>query len=636
MPSCPSLGKGAEAVAEAPPPDCVSLLRTRVAAWSVPLGLAIVTGLVFFPVLFADWVDWDDPTNFLDNPYYRGLGWPQLRWMVTAPLMGHWIPVTWLTLGADYAIWGMDPSGYHLTNLLWHAGSAVLAYLVARRLLGLAIPSSTSLTRGLGGATAALFFAIHPLRVESVAWITERRDLTSGLFFLLAVLSYFKAHERPPQVRTGWRAAAVVAAALALASKSIVMGLPLALIILDIYPLRRLGPGLRDCLNANVRPVWIEKVPFVLLAAAAAGAAYHVQHSSGYLTEEPPTARLAMAAYNVWFHAWKTFVPLTLSPIYELPLHVSPLAPPYLLRAIGVLGITAAVWLLRRRWPAGLSTWAFYLVMLAPVSGIVHTGYHLGADRNTYIPCVGFAVLIGALVTAIGEGWRRGVVRPAIAATALGLCAFWIVGLGLAARIQTAVWHDSETLWRYAVETDPACSVCQHNLGISMSRRGNYAESLAAFERAMALRPDRSEFLGNYGLLLMQMGRHSEGLAVLRYRLAHNPGDFTTRRNLGLALIEDGRPGEAIKELESGLRVQPDAVLTLDTLGRAYLIEGRVESATAAFRRALAAAPNDPVARLGLARAYLAGGDRAKAREQIAILSKIDPGLATKFEHEFR
>ncbi|HTG09947.1 MAG TPA: hypothetical protein VK746_04055, partial [Candidatus Eisenbacteria bacterium] len=203
-------------------------------AWrAAPLVLALVTAVVFTPVLHAGFVDWDDPINFLQNPYYRGLGWPQLRWMLTASVMGHWIPVTWLTLGADFAVWGMDPFGYHLTSLLLHAASAALFYLVARRLLGLAIPSAEPGTVNLGAVVAALYFALHPLRVESVAWITERRDLTSGLFFLLTLLAYLKAHERTAEVRTGWRWVSLTAAALALASKSIVMGLPLALLILD-------------------------------------------------------------------------------------------------------------------------------------------------------------------------------------------------------------------------------------------------------------------------------------------------------------------------------------------------------------------------------------------------------------------
>ncbi|HEY7870609.1 MAG TPA: hypothetical protein VIF59_15370, partial [Methylomirabilota bacterium] len=262
----------------------------RLASRVIPLAVACITALTFLPVLQADFLDWDDPINFLENPYYRGLGWRHIRWMLTASVMGHWIPVTWLTLGADFAVWGMNPFGYHLTNLLLHVAAAVVVYFVSRRLLGLAVPDSAPGAQRLGAATAALFFALHPLRVESVAWITERRDLTSGLFFFLTILAYLKAHERPPAVRTGWRLAALGLAALALGSKSIVMGLPLVLLILDAYPLGRLGAGARDAFSARAWPVWREKIPFALLAVATAAAAYLLQRSTGYLTPADPVS----------------------------------------------------------------------------------------------------------------------------------------------------------------------------------------------------------------------------------------------------------------------------------------------------------------------------------------------------------
>jgi tetratricopeptide (TPR) repeat protein len=606
-------------------------------AWrAAPLVLALVTAVVFTPVLHAGFVDWDDPINFLENPYYRGLGWPQLRWMLTASVMGHWIPVTWLTLGADFAVWGMNPFGYHLTSLLLHAASAALFYLVARRLLGLAIPSAEPGTVNLGAVVAALYFALHPLRVESVAWITERRDLTSGLFFLLTVLAYLKAHERTAEVRTGWRWVSLTAAALALASKSIVMGLPLALLILDVYPLKRLGPRFRDWWSAQAWPVWREKIPFTVLAVAAAATAYLVQRNTGYLTPADPAGRIGMVAYNVWFHVWKTVVPLNLGPIYELPPRVNPLDLPYLLSAAAGLAITVALWLRRRRWPAGLAIWTFYLVMLAPVAGLVHTGNHLGADRNTYIPCLGFALLVGALAMSVALARRRGVLRTPIAAVALGVVAVWIGGLALTTRAQSSVWHDSETLWRYAIEVDPGCAICLHNLGVSLGRRGEFTEAQALLERAIALRPDQSEFHGNYGPLLIQMGRRSDGITRLRYRLERNPRDVNARVNLGIALVEDGRPAEAVAELEQALRVRPDSVPALTSLGRALLADDRAEPARGAFERALAIDPASPFAHLGLARAHLARGDRAAAREQIPVLARLDPQLARLLEQEMR
>jgi Flp pilus assembly protein TadD len=606
-------------------------------AWrATPFALALVTAVVFAPVLRAGFLDWDDPINFLENPYYRGLGWPQLRWMLTANVMGHWIPVTWLTLGADFAVWGMNPFGYHLTNLLLHAVSAAVFYLVARRLLGLVMPAASPGTVSLGAAVAALYFAVHPLRVESVAWITERRDLTSGLFFLFTILAYLKAHERPPAVAPGWRWVSLAAAALALASKSIVMGLPLVLLILDIYPLGRLGPRVRDWWGARARPVWREKIPFALLAVAAGATAYLVQRSASYLTPADPAGRIGMVAYNVWFHVWKTVAPLDLGPIYELPSRVNPLELPYLLSAAGALAITVTVWLLRRRWPAGLAIWAFYLVTLAPVAGVVHTGNHLGADRNTYVSGMAFALPVGALAMGIVQARRRGLLRAPVAAMALGGVAIWIGGLALTARAQSFVWYDSETLWRYAIEVEPGCAICHHNLGTNLARRGDWAQAQALLDRAIALRPDRSEFQGTHGPILIHMGRRAEGVAKLRYRLRQEPRDVTARVNLANTLVEDGRPGEAIIELEQALRVKPDSVPALTSLGPALLAEGRAEPARAAFERALRINPMDPVAHLGLARAHLARGDRAAAREQIPLLDRLDPRLARILEQEIQ
>jgi Flp pilus assembly protein TadD len=325
-----------------------------------------------------------------------------------------------------------------------------------------------------------------------------------------------------------------------------------------------------------------------------------------------------------------------LAPIYELPSRLSLRETPYLLTMAATLATTASVWLLRNRWPAGLAIWAFYLVMLAPVSGIVHTGNHLGADRNTYVPCAAFALLVGASVIRVAEARRRGRIRPAIAALVIALVAVWIVGLGIVARVQTGVWHDSETLWRYAIQVEPTCSICKHNLAVILVQRGEQTQALALLERAIALRPDRSDFYSSYGVLLLEMGRRQDGLAALRYRITRNPGDFGARTNLGIALIEDGRLDGAIVQLEEALRAKPDSVPALDALGRALLTSGRVDEAMAMFERALAVNPTDSVGQLGMARVYLARGDRAAARAQYEMLRARDPQLAGRVEQEFR
>ena len=214
----------------------------------LPLAVCLLSFLAFLPALQAGFVNWDDTANLLNNPHFRGLGWPQLRWMLTSTLMGHYIPLTWLSLGVNYALGGMVPWGYHLGNLLLHAASAGVFYVVARRLLAAGF-AARDLSIALGAALAALAFGVHPLRAESVAWVTERRDVLCGLFYLLAVLAYLRGVEGGGAIRSGWRAASLLAFGAALLSKAMAMTLPATLLLLDLYPLRRQDRGWKRLLG---------------------------------------------------------------------------------------------------------------------------------------------------------------------------------------------------------------------------------------------------------------------------------------------------------------------------------------------------------------------------------------------------
>jgi len=552
--------------------------------------------------------------------------------MLTATVMGHWIPVTWLTLGADFALWGMNPFGYHLTNLLLHTTNAVLFYFVSRRLLRLAMPAASRGTVILGAAAAALVFAVHPLRVESVAWITERRDVLSGLFFLAAILAYLRGVETGDRIEPRWRTYSLLLFAGGLLSKASVMTLPAVLVLLDVYPLRRGA--------FTWRRLVVEKAGYWALAlGGAVGALVALKLSGLRITPYVaygPEARLAMVAYSFWFYPSTWVWPIGLSPLYELPARLDPLSPRFLLPVIGLVAVTTLLVLLRKRWAGGLAAWVYSAVMLSPTSGVVHAGFQLAHDRYSYLSGLGFALLAGGGIAWILRATSDRRVSRTLAAGALAATALVVVGLGVGSWQQSRVWQDSETLWRWGLEVDPDCAICHHNLGIVLGRRGDRAEAQALLERAIALRPDRSEFQGNYGLLLVQMGRRPEGMARLRYRLGHNPRDVNARVNLGIALVEDGRPAEAVAELEEALRVKPDSVTALTSLGRALLEDGRVEPARAAFERAIAINAADPVAHLGLARAHLARGDRAAAQGQIPILDRLDPPLARILEQEIR
>jgi tetratricopeptide (TPR) repeat protein len=314
-----------------------------------------------------------------------------------------------------------------------------------------------------------------------------------------------------------------------------------------------------------------------------------------------------MVAYSLWFYPASWVWPVRLSPMYELPARIDPLSLRFLLPIVGLVAVSVALVLLRKRWPGGLAAWTYSAVVVLPMSGVVHAGFQLANDRYSYLSGLGFAVLVGGGVAwVLRETANRRVSRP-VAASALTSIALLVVALGVGSWQQSHLWRDSETLWRWGLEADPDCAICHHNLGVVLGTRGEWAEAQALMERAIALRPDRSEYHGGYGPLLIKMGRHSEGVAMLRHRLADNPADVNARANLGIALIEEGRLGEAIAELERALRDGPDSVPTRHALGRA---------------------------RLGLARAHLARGDRAGAREQVRALERLDPRLARQLEQE--
>src|SRR5438128_12526347 len=378
--------------------------------WPLPVLIALVTFVPFLPTLDNQFVNWDDDKNLLKNPHYRGLGWSQLRWMWTAFHLGHYIPLTWMTFGLDYLLWGMNPLGYHLTNLLLHAANAVVFFFVARRTLSLALPSPSERGHALAvsAGVAALVFAIHPLRVESVAWVTERRDVLSGLFYLLTILMYLRACERGARGR-GWYWLSVAVFVGALLSKSMVVNLPVVLVILDVYPLRRLG-GSIGWRSEPARRVYVEKIPFVLLAAAASAIAVMAQssvHAVASLAQLSVPGRVAISAYGLSFYLWKMVVPVNLSPVYELRPPVNPWATPFLLSYGVVLALTAIALALRRRVPGLPAAWVAYIVVLLPVLGIFQSGPQIAADRYTYLAGLGWAILAGAGLLSCWRSSRR-------------------------------------------------------------------------------------------------------------------------------------------------------------------------------------------------------------------------------------
>ena len=547
------------------------------------LALIAVTVVVFIPTVGHDWVDLDDNENFLGNPHYRGLGLAQLRWMVTGVRMGHWTPVTWLTHGLDYVLWGMNPTGYHLGNVLLHAVNAALVFLVARRLLGAAMPASGVAALRMGALAAALLFALHPLRAESVAWITERRDVLAGSFYLLTILAWLRAGTSEDGRRRRWYLLSLVLFVLGLLSKSMVVSLPLVLLVLDVYPLRRLNVGAWR--TPAARRVLLEKAPYVALAVAMVvitSLTFRSHMRVTALETHPPAARVAMVAYSLAFFPWKTAVPLDLRPMYPLPARVSLLDAPFLPAALAVAGVTLVLVAVRRRWPAGLAVWVAYAVMLAPVSGLVHAGPQLVADRFGYLPSLGFCLLFGAGVAAAAR-------RPSLARVVPVAAAVWLVCLAALTWSQLQIWRDTNTLFTYMLEMEPDCAWCHAQYGSTLGNRGRLDAALPHLIRAAELRPE----------------------------------SFNNQANVGLAFLRVGRAAAAVPYLTMAVTLKPDYLDAVTNLGLALVAVDRAADALPYLERAAAARPGAPGPRLGLVQAYTALGRPADAEEHRRVLERL-------------
>ena len=531
------------------------------------LLVALAAFVAYLPALDGGWVNWDDEVNFVWNPHFRGLGPAQLRWMLSTTQLAVYAPLAWLTLGLNYVLGGLDPWGYHLGNLLLHAASAALFLLVALRLLA----AGTGLRRDepailAGAVVAALVFAVHPLRVESVAWVTERRDVLSTLLYLAAALAYLRGAERPGALRGGWRALSLAGFAAALAAKGLAMTLPLSLLLLDVYPLRR-WPAL------GWRTLVREKTGYWALAALGAAAAlWAVTREARWTSygDQGPPARLAMLGYSLWFYPSRLAWPAELSPYYEMPERVGLGDGRFLGPLLGVVAVTGFLVLARRRWPAGLAAWIHSAIVLAPVSGIVHAGAQLAHDRFSYLSGLGFALLAGGGMAWVVRRWERREVGTVVLAAAAGCAALTVLGLGVGAWEQTKVWRDSESLWRAAVDADPSCALCRSNLGNVLYGQGRLREAEREQRAAVALRPRWPEPHNNLGIALAAQRRYAEAEPAFRAALRLDPGMAGVLANLGTLCADQGRWAEATPLLQRALALAPDIPGLRATAARAF------------------------------------------------------------------
>ncbi len=454
-------------------------------------------------------VDWDDEQLLVTNDAYQGLGWSNLRWMFTTAFGGHYQPLTWLSYAIETRLWGVNAAGFHFVNILFHLATAIAFFFVARRLLRAAIAGGDGcdpVSTDVGALCAALFFAVHPLRVESVVWATERRDVLSGCLLMLSVLFYLRAVQgnaikcaiavtivpsTPPQSR-GSELSAFVASltcyVASLLSKATGMTLPVVLLLMDRYPLRRFGLPRNSSATVGARGrVVLEKSIFAAPALTVAIVAAWAQRKAGAmwgLDDHPLSLRIAQAFYGIVFYPWKTVWPVSLVPLYEQNPQASPFGPPFVTAALVVVTITGVLCFARRRWPALLAAWAVYIVLVSPMLGLAQSGPQLVADRYSYTSCMPLAVVVGGFVAIL---WARASASRASRFAVLLVILSCATGLILWSRSQTAIWKDSYTLWTTTLDRRPDTPIAHANLAVILNQRGEFERArdhaLASLER---------------------------------------------------------------------------------------------------------------------------------------------------------
>jgi tetratricopeptide (TPR) repeat protein len=511
----------------------------------------------------------------------------------------------------------------------------VALYFLARRLLSLAgvVGSKVGpMETAVPAAFAALVFAIHPLRVESVAWVTERRDALSGLFSALTLICWLRASDEGAHWKR-WYGTALVAYVCALLSKATAMSLPSVMLVLAVYPLRRIG-GATGWWTPAARRAYLEIAPF---AALGAGALVLSTVALSPPEQLPLGGKVAVTAYGFAFYLWKTLSPSGLSPLYEMPPAVDPLAARYLVSYGVVLLFLASLWLLRRRAPGATAALIAFTLVLLPMLGVVQNGPQIVAPRYTYHAAPALAILAGGLLAIALR--RAGPWSAGVAGVVL-------IALGTLTWKETEVWHDSERLWTRVLERDTESSIAHNglavimaargqlpeavdhyrralaidpdyaeghnNLGVALARQGSFAEAIPHYERALALKPRYADAHANWGVAVGAGGDLAGAIAHYEQAVALDPRSADAQVNWGNALVRLDRPADALAHYETAVRIRASHADAERNWGVALARLGRIDDAILHFRRAAELAPED-----AQARAYLDDAERiARSRQR--------------------
>ncbi|HSU57349.1 MAG TPA: tetratricopeptide repeat protein [Candidatus Dormibacteraeota bacterium] len=571
--------------------------ETRYTRW-ILLLLGGITVLCYWPALRCGFVSFDDPTYLYENPRVQsGWSWSNIGWAFTTGYFCNWHPLTWLSYMTDHALYGFNAGGYHLTNLVFHIANTLLVFLLLIRLTQREWPS----------AAVAALFAWHPLHVESVVWISERKDVLSAFFFLLTLLAYTKyvtsgrvnfesGQEKelnsssspiaPSTSEIGRRKFYILALLLfacGLMSKAIVVTLPFVLLLLDFWPLKRGGSA------AGFLRLTIEKTPFFLLSVGDSVVTWLTQQAGGALAAVgavPVSGRVAAACVSYLRYLAKTVWPADLSAVYVFPSASWEIA---LAAGAFLLVISGAALLLRRSQPWLFVGWFWFVGMLVPVIGLVQVGAQSMADRYMYLPSIGLFIsavwIIDSLLQKTLSNRPEWSLKVSRAVAGLGVAAL-VFSIG-GSFSQIRFWRDGETLFRHAVDLSPNNYLALNGLGNARHEAGKLEEAVECFSRVTELRPAFPQGQFNLGTVLLEKGKVQQAVPHFEAALAVNPRYAEAHFNLGTALISLNKLDGACAHFADACKFKPDVAEFHFALGTVWLNQARVQEAITELSEAL-------------------------------------------------
>jgi tetratricopeptide (TPR) repeat protein len=515
----------------------------------VCLFLVAITWLVFGQTLRHEFVNYDDDDYVVRNAQVsRGLTLDGIAWSFTHVHSSNWHPLTWISHMLDCQFYGLNPGGHHLSNVLLHAATAILLFLVLRQMTG-------TLWRS---AFVAALFAIHPLRVESVAWVAERKDILSGLFFMLTLGAYVRYARAPwSPLRYGL---VILLFAVGLMCKPMLVTVPFVLLLLDYWPLNRFAlPGQTGQRPQSLRRLILEKLPLLGLGLASCAITLFAQKDSmAPITRLPLLLRLSNAVVSCTDYLRQMFWPTDLAVLY--PWEAARLGSLNTVISIALLAVISVVVFVLRRRRYLVTGWLWYLIMLGPVIGILQVGNQARADRYTYLPQIGLYLLVIWAAVDLCTGWRY---RRVLLTS---LCSVILVALILSARVQAAYWRDSETLWSHALACTTDNIIAEGNLGKACYDKGKPREAMAYFQNSLRINPRQAPIHSSLGVFFLEMGRIDESLAHLQTAVEIEPNYEDAHFNLGNTYLQMGQAKEALVHYNKALEIDPNDTQALNNM----------------------------------------------------------------------